>query len=199
MQKRSLVKNSISPFILFLTGLVFTGAIFGETGISYQPESMDTALDAPILLYVSGINGGMTSAKSNNLRSVLIKSANREKLKVVNFYLVRVIEGLDDQDNVLTYTKKEYELSDDGIAKLNRELKRPNIRFSDLLKNVDMKSCSRKKTGSSVATKSSVFKKFRKVKVYNLVVEDSNGRQNKLQIYMESFQYPHKKKIKETS
>lgn len=182
--------KGICGLFFIVAGVIFVGTVFAETGNSYSPELMDAEEDAPVMLYVRGSGDGVTSAKSDRPTDFKIKSLNKKAIKIISVNLIHLIEGLDDKDNVLTYTKKEYKLSGPGIEKLNARFKRSNIEFSELVKTIDMKACSRKKSGGSVASKSVKFNKFKRVRVFNLLVEDSDGNQNKLQVCLETFQYP---------
>ena len=171
--------------ILLMLSSVF---IFAGLGDSYEPEILKITTDAPIMLYINNMDVGFTSLKCNIIKNLEIKSTNRKQIKIISLYSMNLIEAIDVDDKVLSYRLSEYNILSDGIKEINKLLKTGKIDFQKLLDSIDGKYLSQKDTGSSTAPDPTKFVKLRRVNVFNLLVENSEGNQNKLQVFVENFQ-----------
>ena len=128
--------------------ILTAGFLFAGQGDSYEPEIMNATSDAPVMLYLKGMDAGFTAIKSNMLKQLEIKSTDKKEIKLISLYSMNLLEAIDENNKVLTYKISEFELLKEGIQNINIILKNGKIDFEQLLDSIEGKFISRKNSGN---------------------------------------------------
>ena len=173
--------------VIFMLIVIIQSIVFAGQGDNYEPKLLTTEINAPVMLYLPNIKVGFTSVKVNAPQDYLIKSTDGKIFKLLSLNSVNIIEAIDANEKVLAYTGSNYELLNNGIAEINRLLINGEIMLSKLLDGINSSYIKQSNFGTSQKPDPKTFKKLRRVNVYNLLVEDSTGHQNKLQVFIETY------------
>lgn len=169
--------------------IVLISAVFlvGAKGSSYEPEQLKSEINQPVMLYIEGVDVGFTAIKVNDFQNFLIKSTNQKEIKLLSFDGLYLMEAWDENGNVLAYKLTKFSLLEAGFTNPNEELKDGESTLNEFMESIDEKDLSQNESDNPDNPDPAIIKKSRQVFVINLVVENSEGKQNKLQIFVESF------------
>ena len=182
----------MKKIFLFLLLAVIGNFVFSN---DYEPKKLPTELNDDVALYFGGMvsNGiGVTSVQTNAIQEgkadPLIASAAGKKFEITGLKCTSMVQALDENNNETAYMVTFYTVKQSSLKKLNKQIKKNQIKFSTLLNTVADNDLDYEMAGTEEAPDVNTFTKLRSLQVYDIFVKTKEGKEIQLQIYVEYFQ-----------
>lgn len=177
----------LNLFCILLLTFVLIGTVYGAEGDTYEPEKLKATMEEDVLLYIPGVDVGVTSIQLNKYSSLLIKSKTGKKFTIVNFSSVTINEALMENGNKLSHNVQHYKVKKSRLKVINKEIGPDGISLDSIMDLIRKSDVDMTLDGSKEAPDPKKFSKLRNAFVYNFVVKDHARKQFPLQIYIEYF------------
>lgn len=182
----------MKKFFLLLA-LVMAGTfVFAN---DYEPEKKVTELNDDVAMYFGGMVAkgiGVTALQSNvfpqGKSDITIASATGKKFEITGLKCTSMVQALDKDNNEVACMVTFYTLKKSSLKKLNKLIKKNQVKFSTLIEAIGDKDLDSETAGTEEEPDTDTFSTLRSLQVYDIFVKPSGGKEIQLQVYLEDFQ-----------
>ena len=171
--------------------LLLVLVVIGNYGFSneYEPEKMLTEVNDDVAMYLGGVvakGTGVTALQTNIVpqgkADIVITSAAGKKFEITG-----MVQALDASNNEVAYMVTLFTVKESSLNKLNKQVKKNQVKFSTLLNTLGEKDLDSEMAGTAEEPDTNTFAKLRNLQVYDIFVKTLESKEIHLQIYVENF------------
>ena len=176
--------------------LLLVLVVIGNYGFSndYEPEKMLTEVNDDVAMYLGGVvakRTGVTALQTNIVpqgkADIVITSAAGKKFEITGMKCTSMVQALDASNNEVAYMVTLFTVKESSLNKLNKQVKKNQVKFSTLLNTLGEKDLDSEMAGTAEAPDTNTFAKLRNLQVYDIFVKTLESKEIHLQIYVENF------------
>ena len=176
--------------------LLLVLVVIGNYGFSndYEPEKMLTEVNYDVAMYFGGVvakGTGVTALQTNIVpqgkADIVITSAAGKKFEITGMKCTSMVQALDASNNEVAYMVTLFTVKESSLNKLNKQVKKNQVKFSTLLNTLGEKDLDSEMAGTAEEPDTNTFAKLRNLQVYDIFVKTLESKEIHLQIYVENF------------
>lgn len=154
---------------------------------NYNLGLIPAELDYNVLLYIPTIPVGVSSVVTNNLSDIEIKSNESKKFNIISFESMNLLEAIKSDNTTYSYFSTKYSLNELGLNKTKNLTNTGVVNIQDLLDLMIKSDMSVESIGDPTEPDLEKFDYLRVVYLINIIVNDSDNKEYKLQVCVENF------------
>ena len=166
--------------------LLLVLVVIGNYGFSneYEPEKMLTEVNDDVAMYLGGViakGTGVTALQTN------IVPQGKADIVITGIKCTSMVQALDASNNEVAYMVTLFTVKESSLNKLNKQVKKNQVKFSTLLNTLGEKDLDSEMAGTAEEPDTNTFAKLRNLQVYDIFVKTFESKEIHLQIYVENF------------